>query len=83
MTEPTMSSSLCNLIIQEAVSLRASDIHVEPFADRVRVRYRIDGVLVERDSPPRRLLAPMLSRSRSWAASTSPRSAAPRTAASR
>jgi type IV pilus assembly protein PilB len=53
---------LVNLIIQEAVSLRASDIHVEPFADRVRVRYRIDGVLVERDSPPRRLLAPMLSR---------------------
>src|SRR5437763_41705 len=53
---------LCNLIIQEAVGLRASDIHIEPFADRVRVRYRIDGVLVERDSPPRRLLAPMLSR---------------------
>ena len=53
---------LVNLIIQEAVSLRASDIHVEPFADRVRIRYRIDGVLVERDSPPRRLLAPMLSR---------------------
>jgi type IV pilus assembly protein PilB len=51
-----------NLIIQEAVSLRASDIHVEPFADRVRIRYRIDGVLVERDSPPRRLLAPILSR---------------------
>jgi type IV pilus assembly protein PilB len=53
---------LVNLIIQEAVSLRASDIHIEPFADRVRVRYRIDGVLVERDSPPRRLLAPILSR---------------------
>src|SRR5207248_7461398 len=53
---------LVNLVIQEAVSLRASDIHIEPFADRVRVRYRIDGVLVERDSPPRRLLAPMLSR---------------------
>jgi type IV pilus assembly protein PilB len=53
---------LVNLIIQEAVSLRASDIHIEPFGDRVRVRYRIDGVLVERDSPPRRLLAPMLSR---------------------
>ena len=50
---------LVNLIIQEAVSLRASDIHVEPFADRVRIRYRIDGMLVERDSPPRRLLAPM------------------------
>jgi type IV pilus assembly protein PilB len=53
---------LCNLIIQEAVNLRASDIHVEPFSDRVRVRYRIDGVLVERDAVPRRLLAPLLSR---------------------
>jgi type IV pilus assembly protein PilB len=53
---------LVNLMIQEAISLRASDIHVEPFADRVRVRYRIDGVLVERDSPPRRLLAPLVSR---------------------
>src|SRR6266851_544545 len=49
-------------IIEEAINLRASDIHIEPFADRVRVRYRIDGVLVERDSPPRRLLAPMVSR---------------------
>src|SRR5437667_8830059 len=53
---------LVNLIIQEAISLRASDIHIEPFGDRIRVRYRIDGVLVERDSPPRRLLAPLLSR---------------------
>src|SRR5712692_1835410 len=53
---------LVNLMIQEAISLRASDVHIEPFADRVRVRYRIDGVLVERDSPPRRLLAPLLSR---------------------
>ncbi|MFO0809194.1 MAG: GspE/PulE family protein [Gemmataceae bacterium] len=53
---------LVNLIIQEAVKARASDIHVEPFGDRVRVRYRIDGVLVERDSPPRRLLAPLTSR---------------------
>jgi type IV pilus assembly protein PilB len=53
---------LVNLVIQEAVQLRASDIHIEPFADRIRIRYRIDGVLVERDSPPRRLLAPILSR---------------------
>ncbi|HUR53357.1 MAG TPA: GspE/PulE family protein, partial [Gemmataceae bacterium] len=53
---------LCNLIIQEAINLRASDIHIEPFGDRVRVRYRIDGILVERDSAPRRLLAPLLSR---------------------
>jgi type IV pilus assembly protein PilB len=53
---------LVNLIIQEAINLRASDVHIEPFVDRVRVRYRIDGVLVERDSPPRRLLAPIISR---------------------
>lgn len=53
---------LVNLIIAEAVQSRASDIHVEPFVDRVRVRYRIDGVLVERDSAPRRLLSALLSR---------------------
>ena len=43
---------LVHLIIQEAVAMRASDIHIEPFADRVRIRYRIDGVCMERDSPP-------------------------------
>ncbi|MBX3422555.1 MAG: type II/IV secretion system protein [Pirellulaceae bacterium] len=53
---------LVQMMIQEAVQLRASDIHVEPFEDRVRIRYRIDGVLVERDSPPRRLLGAILSR---------------------
>jgi len=53
---------LVQLIISEAVQLRASDIHIEPFEDRVRVRYRIDGVLVERDSAPRRLLGAILSR---------------------
>jgi type IV pilus assembly protein PilB len=53
---------LCNLIITEAVQLRASDIHIEPFEDRIRIRYRIDGRLVERDNPPRRLLGAILSR---------------------
>ncbi|MEC7502236.1 MAG: ATPase, T2SS/T4P/T4SS family, partial [Planctomycetota bacterium] len=53
---------LAHLIINEAVQLRASDIHIEPFEDRIRIRYRIDGVLVERDSPPRRLLGALLSR---------------------
>ncbi|HEY2155321.1 MAG TPA: GspE/PulE family protein, partial [Isosphaeraceae bacterium] len=53
---------LVHLVIQEAVTSRASDIHIEPFADRVRIRYRIDGVLMERDSPPRRLLASIVSR---------------------
>ncbi len=53
---------LVQLIITEAVQLRASDIHIEPFEDRIRVRYRIDGLLIERDSPPRRLLGAILSR---------------------
>jgi type IV pilus assembly protein PilB len=53
---------LVHLVIQEAVTSRASDIHIEPFTDRVRIRYRIDGVLMERDSPPRRLLASIVSR---------------------
>jgi type IV pilus assembly protein PilB len=53
---------LVQLMISEAVQLRASDIHVEPFEDRVRIRYRIDGNLVERDSPPRRLLGAIMSR---------------------
>jgi type IV pilus assembly protein PilB len=53
---------LCNLIISEAVDARASDIHIEPFGDRIRIRYRIDGNLVERDNAPRRLLSAMLSR---------------------
>ncbi len=53
---------LVQLMITEAVQLRASDIHVEPFDDRIRIRYRIDGVLIERDSPPRRLLSALLSR---------------------
>ncbi len=53
---------LVHLIIQEAVTNRASDIHIEPFTDRVRIRYRIDGVLMERDSAPRRLLGAIVSR---------------------
>ncbi len=53
---------LVQMLIQEAVQLRASDIHIEPFDDRVRIRYRIDGSLIERDSPPRRLLGALTSR---------------------
>jgi type IV pilus assembly protein PilB len=53
---------LVHLVIQEAVNMRASDIHIEPFADRVRIRYRIDGVCMERESPPRRLLGSIVSR---------------------
>jgi type IV pilus assembly protein PilB len=53
---------LVNLIITEAVTLKASDIHIEPFENEIRVRYRIDGRLVVRDSAPRRLLGAILSR---------------------
>jgi type IV pilus assembly protein PilB len=53
---------LVDLMIKEAVQLRASDIHVEPFEDVVRIRYRIDGILHKRDSPPRRLLGAVVSR---------------------
>ncbi len=53
---------LVKMMITEAVQLRASDIHIEPFEDRVRIRYRIDGVLRERDRLPRRQLGAIISR---------------------
>ncbi len=53
---------LVNLIIDEAVRLRSSDIHIEPMTDRVRVRYRIDGVCVERDNIPKNMQAPIIAR---------------------
>ncbi|HOL88723.1 MAG TPA: GspE/PulE family protein [Anaerohalosphaeraceae bacterium] len=53
---------LVNLIIDEAVKMRASDIHIEPMADRVRIRYRIDGVCIERDNIPKNMQAPLLAR---------------------
>ncbi|MDE2408243.1 MAG: type II secretion system ATPase GspE [Xanthomonadaceae bacterium] len=53
---------LVNLIIQRAVELRASDIHIEPFETRLKVRYRIDGVLEEGESPPLNLTAAIISR---------------------
>jgi general secretion pathway protein E len=53
---------LVNLIVAKAVEERASDIHVEPFEGLVRVRYRIDGILADREAPPRRLQAAVISR---------------------
>jgi type IV pilus assembly protein PilB len=53
---------LINLIIGEAVRTRASDIHVEPMADRVRVRYRVDGVCLERDNVPKSMQGPVIAR---------------------
>ena len=53
---------LVSLIITNALEMRASDIHIEPFENRLIVRNRIDGVLHEVESPPRRLSAAVISR---------------------
>jgi type IV pilus assembly protein PilB len=53
---------LVNLIIDNAYYMRASDIHVEPMADRVRVRYRVDGVCLEKDNLPKNMQAPLTAR---------------------
>jgi general secretion pathway protein E len=53
---------LVNQLIGRAVETRASDMHVEPFEDRLRVRYRYDGVLHETDSHPARLAPAIISR---------------------
>jgi type IV pilus assembly protein PilB len=53
---------LVTMIINEAVRMRASDIHVEPMSNRVRVRYRVDGVCRERDNIPKRMQGPVLNR---------------------
>jgi len=53
---------LVNLLITRAVETQASDIHIEPFEDRLRVRYRYDGVLHEAEPPPRNLAAAITSR---------------------
>jgi type II secretion system protein E len=53
---------LANLLIEGAVNAEASDIHIEPFEDAMRVRYRIDGILYDQEAPPRRLQAALSSR---------------------
>ena len=53
---------LVNMFITRAVESRASDIHVEPFEDEMKVRYRIDGVLHDIESTPKRLQAAIVSR---------------------
>ena len=53
---------LVNKMITEAVHTRASDIHIEPFADRVRLRYRVDGVCHIRDDIPKNLQSAVITR---------------------
>jgi len=53
---------LVNMVIEDAVKRRASDIHVEPLENKFRIRYRIDGVLHEMPCPPKRLQGSIISR---------------------
>lgn len=53
---------LVNHILQRAVEVEASDIHIEPFEERLMVRYRIDGILTESESPPSHSTAAIISR---------------------
>ncbi len=53
---------LTNLIIDNAYYMRASDIHIEPMGDRVRIRYRVDGVCLEKDNIPKNMQAPLMTR---------------------
>jgi type IV pilus assembly protein PilB len=51
-----------NLVLQQAVQDRASDIHFEPFETEFRIRYRVDGALYEMAPPPKHLALPVISR---------------------
>ena len=53
---------LVNLLLEAAIAGDASDVHIEPYEDTLRVRYRIDGLLYEQEAPPRRLQAALTSR---------------------
>ena len=51
-----------NLVLQQAIQDRASDIHFEPFETEFRIRYRVDGALYEMSPPPKHLALPVISR---------------------
>ena len=53
---------LVNLMLSQAVKDRASDIHVEPFQGRLRIRYRVDGILYDMLTPPRHIQSALVSR---------------------
>ena len=61
-TEQAPVIKLANIIIVQAIKDGASDIHIEPFEKSVRLRYRIDGVLIDAPPPPKNLFVPLISR---------------------
>jgi general secretion pathway protein E len=53
---------LVNLMLSQAVKARASDIHIEPYQNRVKIRYRVDGILYDMLSPPKHVQSTLISR---------------------
>ncbi len=53
---------IVNLILVQAIKEKASDIHIEPFEKEIKLRYRVDGALIEAISPPKALQMPIASR---------------------
>ncbi|MSR18471.1 MAG: type II/IV secretion system protein [Phycisphaerales bacterium] len=62
MAEAPTLVNLVNLLLLEAIQSRASDVHIEPFEQDLKVKYRIDGVLVEQPQPPKHLQAALIGR---------------------
>lgn len=61
-TKGAQSIRLINAILKQAISERGSDIHLENFDERVCLRFRIDGILYERSSPPKEIVSTLISR---------------------
>jgi type IV pilus assembly protein PilB len=59
--QPTLIN-LVNLLLLEAIQSRASDVHIEPFEDELKVKYRVDGVLAEQPPPPKHLQPALIGR---------------------
>jgi general secretion pathway protein E len=53
---------LVNLILSQAVKARASDIHIEPYQNRIKIRYRLDGILHDMLTPPKHIQSTLISR---------------------
>jgi len=53
---------LVNLILSQAVKARASDIHIEPYQNRIKIRYRVDGILYDTLSAPKHIQSTLISR---------------------
>ena len=62
MSENAPVTQLINLIILEAIKAAASDIHIEPFEERLKIRYRIDGMLYDQAAPPKHMESALISR---------------------